>query len=439
MTERTEVIVPATHSWRVARAMRRGEEGLAPPVSRSGAWPSPSEVTRGSTPVEASAGVRLDGVRLALVTDTFLPQVNGVTRTLDRLVRTVGARGGAVEVFTSDDPAATPSAHVQRFPSVAFWGYPELRLAAPGSRRLGEAMRRWGATLVHAATPFGMGLAARRAAQRGGIPLVTSYHTHFTAYAHFYQLGLLSRPGWRFLRWFHNSGARTFCPTATVAAELERHGFERTAVWGRGVDTEIFSPEWRTPRLRSAFGLREHDLVVLYVGRVAREKGIDDAIDAMRLLQALPDAPPCRLLVVGDGPHLAACRARAGETVTFAGHRSGEELSRLYATADVFVFPSTTDTFGNVTLEAMASGLPVVAADSAVTRELMVPGAGSFYTPGDASGLAAHIARWGRDPAMRRAAGRRGREGARARSWDCVFDALFADYLAAVKEGARRS
>lgn len=378
---------------------------------------------------EAGA-VRLDGMRLALVTDTFLPQVNGVTRTLDRLARTVAARGGAVEIFTSDDPAAPPDARVQRFPSVSFWGYPELRLAAPGAGRLARAMSRWGATMVHAATPFGMGLAARRAARRTGLPLVTSYHTHFTAYAQFYQLGLLSTSGWRFLRWFHNGGARTYCPTAAVAAELERHGFLNTTVWGRGVDTETFSPAWRTPQLRSTFGLREHELLVLYVGRVAREKGIDDVIDAMRLLQALPDAPPCRLLVVGDGPHLAACRARAGDSVTFIGHRSGEELSRLYASADLFVFPSTTDTFGNVTLEAMASGLPVLAADSAVTRELLVPGAGSFHIPGDARGLASHIARWGRDPALRRAAGRRGREGAHARSWDLVFDELFTDYLA---------
>lgn len=376
--------------------------------------------------------VRLDGVRLALVTDTFLPQVNGVTRTLDRLARTVEARGGAVEIFTADDPAATPDARVQRFPSVSFWGYPELRLAAPGSERLARAMSRWGATLVHAATPFGMGLAARRAARRAGVPLVTSYHTHFTAYAHFYQLGLLSTSGWRFLRWFHNGGARTYCPTAAVAAELERHGFLNTRVWGRGVDTTTFSPAWRAPQLRSTVCLREHELVVLYVGRVAREKGIDDAIDAMRLLQALPDAPPCRLLVVGDGPHLAGCRARAGDTVTFLGHRSGEELARLYASADLFVFPSTTDTFGNVTLEAMASGLPVVAADSSVTRELLVPGAGSFYLPGDARALASHIARWGRDPALRKAAGRRGREGAHARSWDHVFDELFTDYLAVV-------
>lgn len=158
--------------------------------------------------------------------------------------------------------------------------------------------------------------------------------------------------------------------------------------------------------------------------------GVTRTLDRLACtVQALPDAPPCRLVVAGDGPHLAACRARAGETVSFVGHRSGEELSRLYASADLFVFPSTTDTFGNVTLEAMASGLPVLAADSAVTRELLVPGAGSFHIPGDARGLASHIARWGRDPALRKAAGRRGREGARARSWDRVFDALFTDYL----------
>ena len=264
---------------------------------------------------------------------------------------------------------------------------------------------------------------------------MTSYHNHFTAYAHFYQLGLLHDVGWRFLRWFHNSGRRTYCPTEAVAAEVRAHGFANTAVWGRGVDTRTFAPAWRTPSLRASIGLREHELVVLYVGRVAREKGIDDAIDAMRLLRALPDAPPCRLLVVGDGPYLARCRERAGSNVTFAGHHAGAQLSRLYATADLFVLPSTTETFGNVTLEAMASGLPVIAAESAVTRELLTPGAGSFHPPGDAKALASHIARWGRDPALRRAAGRKGRLAAMDRSWERVLDRLFGDYLVHASTG----
>jgi glycosyltransferase involved in cell wall biosynthesis len=440
-----------TRGWRAPRAAlrragaARGAElegvemsasDLAPPFADAhvGLAPRPWDERSVGAPVVDGA-VGMAGVRLALVSDTYLPQLNGVTRTLDRLVQELRARGGAVEVFTTTDPAARPDDGVERLASVPFWGYPQLRLAAPETRRLASALARWGATLVHAATPFGVGLSGRAAARRCALPLVTSYHTHFTAYAHHYRLGILSEPGWRYLRWFHNAGRRTFCPTAAVARELEGHGFTNTAVWGRGVDSTVFSPAWRSLALRGELGLREAELVLLYVGRVAREKGLDDLIEAMHLLRALPDAPPCRLLIVGDGPDLERCRARAGETVTFLGRRTGRELSRLYASADLFVFPSTTDTFGNVTLEAMASGLPVIAADSPVNRELVVPGSGSWYRGGDASALASHVARWGRDPALRQAAARRGREAAGARSWERVFDALFAEYKGAVRRG----
>lgn len=383
---------------------------------------------------EASHPVSLEGVRLALVSDTYLPQLNGVTRTLARLVSQARARGGEVEVFTTSDPLAAEEDGIRRTASIPFWGYPQLRLAAPDAAAVERGMRDWGATLVHAATPFGMGLAARRAARRAAIPFVTSYHTHFVAYAHYYQLGWLHDPGWRFLRWFHNSGARTYCPTGSVAGELAAKGFARTAVWGRGVDATVFAPAHRALEARRSLGIGDRELLVLYVGRVAREKGLDDILAAMRLLRALPDAPTCRLLVVGDGPYLETCARREADHVVFAGRRTGTELSQLYASADLFVFPSTTDTFGNVTLEAMASGLPVIAADSGVNRELVTEGAGSWYPAGEPAALATHIARWGREPALRRGAGMRGREAALCRSWDRVFDELFFDYRQVLDE-----
>ncbi len=435
-----------TRGWRTRHGAERrgpGTDPLSGEVAAPGdaereavealtADTAPSTITPRVTSLDdsdpATTPVHLDAVRLALVTDTYLPQLNGVTRTLARLVSTARARGAAVEVFTTTDPAAEVEDGIRREASLPFWGYPQLRLAVPDVRRVGRAMRGWGATLVHAATPFGMGLAARHAARRSAIPLVTSYHTHFTAYAHFYQLGLLSRPGGRFLRWFHNGGRRTYCPTASVARDLTDRGFARTAVWGRGVDSRVFSPAHRQLESRRSLGIADAELLVLYVGRVAREKGLDDLLAAMRLLRSLPDSPPCRLLIVGDGPYLEQCRRHAGVDVVFAGRRTGSELSQLYASADLFVFPSTTDTFGNVTLEAMASGLPVVAADGDVNRELIAPGAGSWYPAGDPAALAGHIARWGRDPALRRSAGVRGRSASRDRSWDHVFDDLFRDY-----------
>ena len=378
-------------------------------------------------------GVPLDGLRLALVSDTYAPQLNGVTRTLERLVRAVESRGGEARVFTTTDPRAEPDPKVHRSGSIPFWAYPQLRLAVPAADGLAQEMSKWGADLVHAATPFGMGLAARRAARMANLPFVTSYHTSFSAYAHFYQLGLLSAPGWRFLRWFHNGGARTFCPTTAVSRELEGHGFERTAVWGRGVNTKDFAPSWRSYEIRRSYGLADTEFVVVYVGRLAREKGLDVLLDAMSRLSTMTDAPPCRLLMVGDGPYAAECRRRAGERAVFVGQRSGPELSRLFASADLFVFPSTTDTFGNVLLEAMASALPVAAADCPVTRELLSGARSSFFAAGDSVGLARQIANWGRDPGERRLAGRAGRALAEGRTWALIFDDLFREYRGVVR------
>jgi glycosyltransferase involved in cell wall biosynthesis len=425
----------ASRSWRATSDEHPARRDRAVRV-RLHREDTPAVSPAGAAGQEATtrALVRAEGLRLALVSDTWGPQVNGVTRTLERLAQTVRDRGGAVEVFTTSDPGASEEAGVHRADSLPLWLYPQLRVAPPRPRPLIRAMRAWGATLVHAATPFGMGVGGRAAARALGLPLVTSYHTHFGAYLPHYALGAATGMLERYLRWFHNGGRRTYCPTQAVARELEGRGFANAAVWGRGVDADRFSPAWRTGAIRQLHGGRDNELLVAYVGRVAREKGIDELLDAMQLLHALPDAPPCRLLVVGDGPHLAACRAREVPRVTFTGRASGETLARLYASADLFVFPSTTDTFGNVTLEAMASGLPVVAAECAVTRELLPAGAGSFYAAGDTRALAAHIARWGRDPALRIAAGRNGREAALGRSWARVFDDLLTDYSAVLAD-----
>ena len=204
-------------------------------------------------------------------------------------------------------------------------------------------------------------------------------------------------------------------------------------MWGRGVNTKDFAPSWRSYEIRRSYGLADTEFVVVYVGRLAREKGLDVLLDAMSLLSTMTDAPPCRLLMVGDGPYAAECRRRAGERAVFAGQRSGPELSRLFASADLFVFPSTTDTFGNVLLEAMSSALPVAAADCPVTRELLSGARSSFFAAGDSVGLARQIANWGRDPGERRLAGRAGRELAEGRTWALIFDDLFREYREVVR------
>lgn len=377
-----------------------------------------------------------DGLRLAIFTDTALPQMNGVSRTLDRLSRAVMARGGAVRLFTTTDPEATADDAAVRYRSHPFWAYPQLRLALPGSAAAAAELEAWGATLVHAATPFGVGLAGRRAAAALGLPFVTSYHTSLSAYARFYRLGALAEPGWAFLRWFHNSGARTYCPTRSIEEELVEHGFRNTSIWSRGVDTERFAPRWRSRAMRERLGAGEDQLVVAYVGRLAAEKGLDVALDAMRRLEQ-EQPGRFRFALAGDGPYAARCRALAPAGSVFLGQLVGDELSAFYASGDIFVFPSTTDTFGNVLLEAMASGLAVVGADVGPTREVLGDDGGVTFQAGDGAALAATLASLAADPTRRRAIAEGGLANARGRAWPRIFDSLIADYRQVIAEHGR--
>lgn len=380
----------------------------------------------------------LSDMRVALFTDTYAPQLNGVCRTLARLTSTLRDRGASVQVVTTTDPGARGAAQpaLDRWRSVPFWLYPELRFAWPRTRRARRVVRSLSPTVVHVATPFGVGYAGRRAALASRTPLVTSYHTSFSAYTSFYGVGSLATPAWKYLRWFHNAGARTFVPTRAIGTELEEHGFERLAIWGRGVDAERFSPRHRSDAVRASWGARPEDIVVAYIGRVAREKGIDVAFDGIRharqllAADATQDTPAVRSVVVGDGPYLADARRKAPPMTHFAGRLEGAALAAAFASADVFVFPSTTDTFGNVLLEAMASGVPVLAVDVPPTRELLGGGTRGALVPDDARAFGDRLASLIRARDQRIAYAVRGRAMAEAQSWRVVFDELFSAYRA---------
>ncbi|MDE3152316.1 MAG: glycosyltransferase family 1 protein, partial [Gemmatimonadota bacterium] len=360
-------------------------------------------------------------LRVALFTDTHLPQLNGVTRTLDRLERAIRARGGSVRVWAPEDPRGDPAPHVRAIRAVPFWAYPELRIALPHAGRIVREAAAWGATVVHAATPFGAGLAGRRAARTLGLPLVTSYHTSFSAYARFYHLGPLARPGWRYLRWFHNGGLRTYAPSEATAAELRARGFRGVRVWTRGVETDRFSPAHHSEALRERLGVTAGRMLVGNVGRMAREKGLDTMLAAMHLLER--DAPGRFVFAfAGDGPYLEPLRREAPPSARFMGRLEGEALSVFYASLDLFVFPSVTDTFGNVLLEAMASGAPVLAADAAPTRALVTPGRGLLYYPGAGANLAAGIRAAFADRQALSAMRARALTFAAQQGWDRIFD-----------------
>ena len=371
--------------------------------------------------------VRLDGVRLALFSDTYPPQMNGVSRTLERLVAAARERGAEVRVFTSDDPAVSEAQpDVIRWASIPFWAYPQVRLSAPRAFAARAALQAWQPSIVHVATEFGVGLAGRAAASSLRVPLVTSYHTSFSAYAEFYRLGALAAAGWRYFRWFHSAAARTFTPTEAIRAEVEAHGFRNVGVWGRGVDGDRFDPSFRSLEWRRGLGIADHAMVVLYVGRIAREKGLEHALAAMQALHGT--STDIRFVCVGEGPYEAEMRAAAPADVIFTGRLSGTALSTAYASADVFLFPSVTDTFGNVLLEAMASGLVVVAADAGNTRELVGADRGVLVQAAEPGAIASALDTLARDRTRHQAIRTAARAWAAERTWLHVWNGLFGEY-----------
>jgi phosphatidylinositol alpha 1,6-mannosyltransferase len=368
-------------------------------------------------------------LRLALFTDSYPPQLNGVALLLGRLVEAVRSRGATVRVYTTSDPAGAEADDVRRWPSVAFWAYPEHRLALPTQPRVRRELRAWRPTVVHAASPFGMGLAARAAARALGVAFVTSYHTNWSAYSSFYQMGALRGTAWHYLRWFHNGGARTYCPTQAVQDELAARGFQHMALWSRGVDSARFNPSYRSPALRTRLGVSNDMVLAIYVGRLGAEKGLGVALRGMReVMRAAPGRVRCA--IAGDGPYAEEARKLAPEGTVFMGRLTGDALSEFYASADVFVFPSATDTFGNVLLEAMASGLPVVAADVGPTRELLAEHPGVTFAPGDAADFARQLLELVRNGGRRASLGRNALGFARRCPWDRVWDTLVDDYCA---------
>ncbi|ASA20476.1 glycosyltransferase family 4 protein [Paenibacillus donghaensis] len=369
-------------------------------------------------------------MRLALFTDTFLPQTNGVALTLSRLTGHLNRRGIEHLLFTPKSaPEDSYPDPVRPLASIPFIMYPECRLALPSMSVIRRQLDAFKPDLLHMATPFNIGLCGLRYAHRHNLPHVVSYHTHFDRYLDYYRMRRIVPLYWKYMKWFHRSCDATFAPSQETIGALQEQGFERVKLWSRGVDCRLFSPARRSAEVRERYGITA-PLLLLYVGRVAPEKDISTLAAAMR---QLPESLQSQVhwLIVGDGPLLPELRTEAPPNVTFAGYKHGEELAQLYASADLFVFPSSTETFGNVVLEAMASGLPVIAANAGGVRDLVVPGqSGSLFEPRNPQALVEEICMLSSQPERLTALGAESRRLALGRSWEQVFDRLIGDYSA---------
>jgi glycosyltransferase involved in cell wall biosynthesis len=363
---------------------------------------------------------------VCLVTETYPPEINGVASTLAQLASGMRARGhtvslvrprqGAVDVPGRRREPRTLLVRGMRLP-----GYEALRIGFPAGAALRAVWRRSRPDAVYVATEGPLGWSAVRAGAALGIPVYSGFHTNFDRYMRHYGAGWLRRPIAAYLRRFHNATAGTLVSTPRLRAELEAAGFERLGVLGRGVDGSRFAPARRSAALRAAWGACDGDLIVLYVGRLAPEKNVELGVAAYRAMQQAGGGA-LRFVVVGDGP-LGATLARAHPDLVFCGFRTGDELAAHYASADVFLFPSETETFGNVTLEAMASGLAVVAYDYAAARVHVENGVtGALARPGDARGFVDAAVALVRSPAALSAMRRRARAAMEAVEWSCVVE-----------------
>lgn len=306
-------------------------------------------------------------MRIEYVTETWPPEVNGVALTAARAVDHLRAKGHAVRVVRprQRDEAPRCDDHEWLTAGMALPMYPQLRLGWAGAAALRARWREQIPELVHVATPGPLGWNALRAAQALGIACSAEFVTRFDACAGHYGWGWAQAPLRAYLRHLHAGADVNFVPTAALAQSLAQQGFEHLVVLGRGVDAERFSPRWRDEALRRAWRVGPFEPVLLYVGRLAPEKEVEHAFMAFERWRR--HLPRLRFIVVGDGPSRAALE-RCHPDATFLGVLQGADLSRAYASADVFLHPSRTDTFGNVVLEAAASGLVVVAYDQAAAQ-----------------------------------------------------------------------
>lgn len=322
-------------------------------------------------------------LRVAVVTETYPPEINGVAMTVSRMVEGLRQRNHQIQLIRpkqnqADQPADEDSLshHLQR--GVSIPRYQGLKMGLPAKVGLSKLWAGQRPDVIHIATEGPLGWSALTAANKLRIPAATDFHTNFHSYSGHYGLGFLRPAIVAYLRKFHNKAALTLIPTEGIRQELTRHGYRNLGILARGVDTRLFNPQRRSTALRAQWGAADGDPVVLYVGRIAPEKNLELVFKAFAPMQQ--HAPKARLVLVGDGPDLGLWQNRQPDA-QFCGAKSGVELASHYASADVFLFPSLTETYGNVTMEALASGLVVVAFDYAAAQAHVHDGFNGLKAP----------------------------------------------------------
>ena len=374
-------------------------------------------------------------LRVAVVTETYPPEVNGVAATIARAVQGLRDRGHELQLVRPRQDKTETATQDHRFAEVLLRGlpiprYPQLKMGLPSKRAL---LRHWSShrpDVVHLVTEGPLGWSALQAASQLKLPVVSDFRTNFHAYSKHYGIAWLRNPIMSYLRKFHNRTMCTMVPTEGLRGELMSSGFKSLRVVSRGVDTSLFDPARRSEALRQSWGAGPQDMVVLCVGRLAAEKNLEVLMQAFNGMLAID--PRAKLVLVGDGPERGALQQRCPSAI-FAGLRRGEDLGAHYASADLFLFPSITETFGNVLPEAMASGLAVVGFDYAAAHQVVRHGDNGLLVPyGDNAAFCAAAQRLAGQGGWVRAMGEQARLTACQMDWGRIVEQIETVYVTAM-------
>ena len=376
---------------------------------------------------------QLSSLRVAVVTETYPPEINGVAMTTGRMVDGLVAAGHRVDLIRPRQaheggsillPDGSEGIEEMLSRGIPLPRYANLQLGLPARKVL---LRRWSIQrpdVVQVVTEGPLGWSALTAARKLNLPVISEFHTNFHRYTGHYGVGWLKRPIAAYLRKFHNRANLTLVPTRALCGELAEQGIPRVDVVSRGVDTRLFDPARRSGALRRSWGLEPDDLAVVYVGRIAPEKNLALLEKAFEVIQARQ--PRARLIMVGSGPALEAMRTRQPRAI-FTGPRTGELLAEHYASGDLFLFPSLSETYGNVVAEALASGLPVVAYRDAAALELITHQVhGWLVEPGDEAAFVSGAVRLAESPELRARQRLAARERVASLAWHAIVERLVA-------------
>jgi glycosyltransferase involved in cell wall biosynthesis len=308
-------------------------------------------------------------MRIALFADTYAPQINGVTNTLKKLVQYYEEQGIEYKLFAPKYDSKDITKNIERFYSLKFFLYPESRITIPNLYRLSTTLTEFQPDLIHLMTECNMGIAGLCYGKRHGIPTISNYTTNFSQYTNYYKLNFLEESIWKYMKWFHSQNDITLCPSNVARALLKEHDITNTGLFSRGIDSTNFHPDLRNDCLRNELGIRDR-IALLYVGRISIEKDLDILCSSYLDIQK-KYGEHVSLVITGDGPYLKKLKSMLPKDVIYTGYKKGKQLAEIYASCDIFLCPSSTETFGNVVLEAMTSGLPVIGANAGGVGEII--------------------------------------------------------------------